>query len=105
MDDTGRDPLVSELDAIVEALKEHPDLLRELLDTWPRPLTPAQRAALGALTARAQQACVDSPERDSPANCLKSLASEGNPKALPGFAAGFWPTPQLPRNAFLWRCR
>jgi len=47
MDDTDRDPLVAELDALVEALKDHPDLLRELLDAWPAPLTPAQRLALG----------------------------------------------------------
>jgi hypothetical protein len=47
MDDTERDPLVSELDALIEALREHPDLLRELLDAWPQPLTPAQRTALG----------------------------------------------------------
>ena len=47
MDDIDRDPLVAELDAHVEALKDHPDLLHELLEAWPQPLTPAQRAALG----------------------------------------------------------
>jgi hypothetical protein len=29
------------------SLQEHPDLLRELLEAWPQPLTPAQRKALG----------------------------------------------------------
>jgi len=47
MNDNGRDPLVAELAALIEALGEHPDLLRELLEGWPHPLTPAQRAALG----------------------------------------------------------
>jgi hypothetical protein len=36
MDNIERDPLVAELDALVEAPKEHPNPLHELLDAWPR---------------------------------------------------------------------
>jgi len=49
MNDAEHDRL-AELHDLIEELEGWPgwpELLRELLDSWPYPLTPAQRAALG----------------------------------------------------------